>query len=203
MAFPIKGVDYPTAWIKFMTEDQIQVCVGKCAAEINKLYKNTPVVLVCLLKGAVWFYVDLTRKLTIPYSTYFVEASSYKDGQTQAESVEILSKINPDKFIGKKIILVDELYDNGTTMELLKTEINKQTGIKYEDIFTLAFFKKNKPMTHKYAGTLDLYSVMLPDLWFVGYGLDDKQEKRGWLDLYAVPKADGVPKTADDMKFFK
>ena len=88
-------------------------------------------------------------------------------------------------------------------MELLKNEINKQTGIKYEDIFTVELFKKNKLMTHEYTGTLDLYGIMLPDLWFVGYGLDDKQEKRGWSDLYAVPKTDGVNKTEDDMKFFK
>ena len=46
--------------------------------------------MVCILKGCAYFFVDVTRKLTIPYSTYFLEASSYHNAQTQSESVELL-----------------------------------------------------------------------------------------------------------------
>jgi len=28
----------------------------------------------------------------------------------------------------------------------------------------------------------------VPDVWLVGYGLDDRQEKRGWSHLFGVPK---------------
>lgn len=38
----------------------------------------------------------------------------------------------------------------------------------------------------------------LPDLWLVGYGLDDKGDKRNILDLWAMPKTKGVPLTQDD-----
>lgn len=195
-------IDVPTSWSKYMDHTEIATYVDYCAQQINKQFKDTPIVLVCILKGAAWFFVDLTRKLTIPYSTYFVEASSYGNEQTQSEEVEILSKIIPSKFIGKSVILIDELYDNGTTMELLKNKISKDANIDYSNMYTCAIFKKNKPVTHKYLGKLDIFGVYVPDVWLVGYGLDDNQEKRGWMDLYIVPKVDGVSKSKDDISIF-
>lgn len=47
----------------------------------------------------------------------------------------------------------------------------------------------------------DLYGLMLPDVWVVGYGLDDAQEKRGWTNLYGVPKIDSISPTEDDGLF--
>ena len=46
------------------------------------------------------------------YSCYFLEASSYV-GQKQSESVIFSSKINKSKFEGHRIVLLDELFDNG------------------------------------------------------------------------------------------
>lgn len=197
-----KGVHYPNDWKLYMLDTEIQKYVLNCANMINNKFDGIPIVLVCILKGASWFFCDLTKKLTIPYTTYFIEASSYKNGQTQEETVEILSRIVPSKFNNKKVILVDELYDNGTTMENIKKAVSDKANVSYDDIYTMALFKKNKPSTHKYTGTLDMYGVDVADVWLVGYGLDDQQEKRGWIHLFAVPKIEGIPKTNDDYAIF-
>jgi hypoxanthine phosphoribosyltransferase len=64
--------------------------IRQVAARIDTLFEGKEIVVVCILKGCVYFYVDLTRYMTIPFSSYFIEASSYHNRQTQAETVELL-----------------------------------------------------------------------------------------------------------------
>jgi hypoxanthine-guanine phosphoribosyltransferase len=157
-----------------------------------------------------------------PYTVYFIEASSYKNSQTQLESIEILSIINPAKFENKTVILIDELYDNGTphvcginpparssaslpsgftTIQFVKEKIVQSTSIKNTDIYTCVLFKKNKQNT-TFISDVDIYGCTVPNVWLVGYGLDDKQEKRGWVNVYAVPKNSDIEKTDDDIIIF-
>ena len=198
----LRNVNVKDEWRLILKEEQIQQHVNECANKINELFEGKEIILVCILKGAVWFFSDLTKKLVIPYSTYFIEASSYKNSQIQAETIEILSVLNPKKFEGKHVILIDELYDNGTTLEHIKKAISEKTSTKYDDIFTCTLFKKNKPISHPDACKLDLYGCFVPNVWLVGYGLDDQQEKRGWTQLWAAPKSEGIEKTEDDIKVF-
>jgi hypoxanthine phosphoribosyltransferase len=186
-------------WKLILTDCEIDHFVQKCADKINNTdFHGKEIVIVGILKGAVFFFVDLVKKLNIPYTCYFVEAGSYKNKQTQDEKVEILSIINPTKFIGKHVILIDELFDNGTTLHFVKHEISRQGNVPLENITTCTLFKKKKE-TH-FEGP-DFYGVEVPDVWLVGYGLDDRQEKRGWTHLFGCPKLNGLPKTEDDSIF--
>lgn len=195
----LRGVDIANQWLLLLTEDEIQRGVRKVAAEINRVFEGQDIVILSILKGCVYFFVDVTRCLTIPYSTYFIEASSYHDEQVQSNEVELLSKIVPSKFKSKKIVLLDELYDNGATLDAVKCKLMQILGKPADDIYTCCLFCKEKPTR----------SFPLPDLcgfpntpnvWVVGYGLDDAQEKRGWKDLWAIPKAPGLAKVdADEM----
>lgn len=65
------------------TDREIQLCVRYIAQEINKRFVGKDILLCAVLKGAYFFLADLTRLLTIPYTTYFVEASSYGESQQQ------------------------------------------------------------------------------------------------------------------------
>lgn len=64
----------PNQWKMILSSDQINKCVQYCANIINEKFKNKNVVLTCILKGAVYFFVDLSRLLTIQHSCYFIEA---------------------------------------------------------------------------------------------------------------------------------
>jgi hypoxanthine phosphoribosyltransferase len=180
-----------------ISKAEIQKSVCKCASVINAKFAGKDVVVVGILKGAVYFYVDLTRKLTIPHSCYFIEATSYHDSQSQS-GLSIFSSIASGKFTNKHVILVDELYDGGKTMDAIKRAIHEKANVPYDMIFTCALFKKNKKTEYP---ALDLYGISLPDVWVVGYGLDDKQQNRHFESLYAVPKIEGIEKTDDDKMF--
>jgi len=190
-------------WKIVVTFEEIILAVKFVAAKINHIfYKHTkPIVLCGILKGVYVFMSDLTRYLTIPYSVYFVEASSYKDSIVQSETVELLSKLIPSKFVGHTVILLDELFDHGATMATLKQKLldNSALNLRVEDIFTCTLFAKN---THSDFPPPNLVGLdKLPNVWLVGYGLDDRGEKRGWKHLYAVPKPLGSYLTEDDKMF--
>lgn len=176
-----------------MRKFEIEDCISKCAERLNFLFENKKVVLVCILKGAVFFYVDLVRKLTMPYSCYFIGASSYSNGQN-AGTVKISTLIEPSKFVGREIIIIDELYDNGHTLQAVKEALYKQVSVP--SIFTCTLFWKDS----KGSGP-DLWGAIVPDVWLVGYGLDNNQEDRGLTDLWACPKEKGIPESKDDQIF--
>ena len=187
-------------WKLLITEKEINDINDYVASVINKKFIGKNIVIASILKGAVYFTVDLTRRLTIPYSLYFLESSSYKNKQTQCEELELLSKIVPSKFEGKTVILIDELFDNGLTLHQVKNKLLEEVPtLKATDIFTCVLFKKNKEI--KYPSPDLIGFDMLPNVWVVGYGLDDKQEKCGWKHLFAVPKSDGILKHPHDDLF--
>lgn len=196
----LRGVNVAEEWRLVLTENEIDLVVQKCADVVNTFFEGKEIVLACILKGAVFFFSDLAKKIKIPFSCYFIEASSYKDKQTQQDSLEILSKIIPSKFAGKYVILIDELFDNGHTMIHVKEAIHREGLVPSEKIFMMPLFKKRKGVTADTDGP-DFYGIEVPNVWLVGYGLDDRQEKRGWTYLYACPKVEGVPKTDDDVIF--
>lgn len=193
----LRGVDVAKEWRLILTSEEIKLAIQELAKIINHKFENKNVVVVCILKGASYFFVDLTRELIIPHSTYFIEASSYRDSQTQSE-VEVCSRIVPSKFENKEVILIDELYDNGSTLEMIRNKIIKVGNVPQEKIFTCTLFKKNKKTNHPEP---NLYGLIVPDVWLVGYGLDDCQEKRNWTYLYACPKSVNALASEDDLLF--
>ncbi len=193
----LKGEDIVDNWKLLLTEEEILKCVEKCAAYINEHFEGKDIVLTCILKGASYFFIELAKRIVISCTWYFIEASSYKDDQTQDHQIEILSVINPSKFKGKQVILIDELFDNGFTMSEIKKHIAHDAHLSLDDVFCCALFKKK----HSIYGTPDLFGIEVPNVWLVGYGLDDKQEKRGWSHLFACPKTNDSLKTEDDALF--
>eukprot|EP00008_Paramoeba_atlantica_P002990 CAMPEP_0201489272 /NCGR_PEP_ID=MMETSP0151_2-20130828/21669_1 /ASSEMBLY_ACC=CAM_ASM_000257 /TAXON_ID=200890 /ORGANISM="Paramoeba atlantica, Strain 621/1 / CCAP 1560/9" /LENGTH=243 /DNA_ID=CAMNT_0047874807 /DNA_START=13 /DNA_END=744 /DNA_ORIENTATION=- len=191
----LRGVGCEKQWRLLLKAKEIDHVLDVLAERLNTLFEGKDVVITCILKGAVYFLVDLTRRLKIPYSVYFLEASSYKH-QKQGETVEMLSKIIPSKFVNKHVLLVDELWDNGKTLESVKNHLIEKIGHDKKDVSTCTLFLKEKnPNVYPLP---NLYGLVLPNVWVVGYGLDDNQEKRGWEHLFGIPKIEGIPKGPDD-----
>jgi hypoxanthine phosphoribosyltransferase len=175
-------------WRLLLTDTEIQLTVRWLAAEINRRFIGEQIVITGILKGVFMFMADLCKHITIPHTTYFVEASSYQ-GTVQGDKVQFLSKLVSSKFEGRKVVLLDELYDNGKTLNSVKDELCSQLGKPADEVFTCTLFAKNK---HTAWPNPDLVGFdAFPDVWLVGYGLDDGGEKRGWPHVFGVPKPDG------------
>jgi hypoxanthine phosphoribosyltransferase len=98
----VRRVD--TAWLgAAQTEAEIDLSCRFVAAELNAKFRGQHIVLCGILKGVYVFLSDLTKHLTIPYSVYFVEASSYGDKQ-QAGELQFMSQLVPSKFHNRKVM---------------------------------------------------------------------------------------------------
>lgn len=195
-----------SGWRLLLTSDDINTFVQKCADHLNNkfldLYLNgEKITIMCILKGGVYFHVDLTRKLKFECSQYFINAKSYNNSQSQDDQIQLsnLDGIEPCKFKDRHIIIIDELFDNGKTLCNVKNKIMELSEVKDDHIYTCTLFKKRKS-NNKYPNP-DFYGVEVPNVWLVGYGLDDKQEKRQWNCLFGCPKSEGIDKTSDDDMF--
>jgi hypoxanthine phosphoribosyltransferase len=176
-----------------LANEEIDAGIRIVAHRIETWARGERVILVGILKGAFMFMSDLCRALIRPYSVYFVEASSYKDGRQQG-GMTINAELSTSKFTDAtskrphKIVLVDELLDNGKTMQEMKLYfLNKLNGTHTEnDVLTCCLFSKSRERVYPEADITGIPN--LPDLWLVGYGLDDRGTKRGWSELFAMPK---------------
>lgn len=190
-------------WKLLADHKTIKKHIQKCAEYINANFVGKDVVLTAVLKGAIYFFTRLSQKLVIPHSVYTIEVSSYSDSQKQ-DNVKINSNIVPEKFANKTVIIVDELYDNGHTMETVKQHICQTCKLPDSNILTCTLFKKikgNSFLEDCKNGGPDLYGMLVPDVWLVGYGLDHKQYLRNWTSLYACPKSEDIKKSIDDELF--
>jgi len=172
----LKGENCLRDWRLLLTEDELKLAVQLTAREIEKRFEGQDIVLTCILKGASYFTVDVSRAVTIPNSLYFIEASSYGNEQTQQVKVELLSILVPSKFKGRKVVLLDELFDNGVTLNSVKAKLIEELKLKVEDVFTITLLSKLKETHHPPPDFVAFPYV--PDVWVVGYGLDDAQEKK-------------------------
>jgi len=186
-------------WKLLLTAQELDDMVTKVAKKIDLVCVGRELVLVCILKGSAYFTVDLSRELTIKHTIEFVRAKSY-DGQKRKALSLTQHDLNPADFEGKKVVLVDELLDSGHTLLGIKSVFLE--FMKPEDIMTCVAMDKKLTDDKEKVLEADIVGMDVPDVWLVGYGLDDHGYYRNSRNVYAVPKKDGLPKTKDDILVF-
>ena len=156
------------------TEEEIASRVKEIAAQVSEDYKDIkkPLLTVGILNGAVMFYTDLVRRLSVPVHFDFLIASSYDANSQSSGKVNILKNIDNDPK-GRDILLIEDIVDSGTTMDYLITYF-KSRGANSVKICTLL----NKPSRHKVEVEIDYCGFEVPDEFIVGYGLDFAQHYR-------------------------
>jgi len=156
------------------TEEEIAARVKELSAKISEDYKDIakPLLTVGILNGAVMFYTDLVRRVSIPVHFDFMIASSYDANTHTSGKVNILKNLDNDPK-GRDILLVEDIVDSGTTMNYL-VEYFKDKGAKSVKVCALL----NKPSRRKIDVDVDYCGFEVPDEFIVGYGLDFAQHYR-------------------------
>ena len=164
----------------YLSEQEVQSCVRKLAEQIADDYKSIlrpgeDLLLVCVLKGAAPFAVDLARqlaKLGVPLVTDFVAYASYGSGTSSSGDVrELLTLQVPVK--DRHILVVEDIIDSGRTMQKF---INRLRSMYCSSISLCALF--NKACRREVQIRINYCGREIPDDFIVGYGLDYDQKHR-------------------------
>ena len=163
---------------KIITKEQIRDRVEELAQQISidhmKSSNSLPPVMICVLNGALHFFSDLTRMMSIYCEIDCIRLKSY-EGQDNSGGVTITKDIELD-LQGKRVYIVDDILDTGATMIEALHMVNSRRAA---DVKVVTLIKrKSSPLI------TDSHAFEIEDQWVVGYGLDDNGIKRELLDIY-------------------
>ena len=157
----------------YLTEEEVQKGISTLADKLNNFYNNEELYMVCVLKGAVMFGVDLAKRLTMPLKMEFIRLSSYGSGTTYSGKVNAVDIKLPD-LNDKNVLIVADIIDTGHTakflMDFMKHNFHAKT-LKFCSLLD----KKSKREVNIDA---DYYCFDVEDKFLVGYGLDVDQNYR-------------------------
>ncbi len=149
------------------TRQEIAQRVEELGKELQDRLQGERPVMVCVLKGAVFFFADLCRSMTCPVDLDFLQVSSY--GMNAASSGEVCMKKDLEWDItGRTVVLVEDIVDSGLTLRYLE-KLFSQRGAK--QVLTVAFLDRGTPAT-------DLCGFSVGGEFVVGYGLDYAEHYR-------------------------
>ena len=155
----------------FLEEDEIQKRIAEVAAQIDKDYNGEDVVIISILKGAIFFTVDLVKKMKTPIELEVMQISSYSGTESTGE---LIVKKDLDRDIeGKNVLVVEDIIDTGTTLSYLREYLLSKNP-KTLKIAVLA----DKVERRKVDVPLDYKCFEIPDKFVVGYGFDVDEQGR-------------------------
>lgn len=158
--------------IKIMfEEDEIQQRIRNVAEEIDKDYKGKEIIIVSVLKGAIFFTVDLVKKMKTPIELEVVQVSSYSGTESTGE---IIVKKDLDRSIeGKDVLIIEDIVDTGRTLKYLKEYLLS----KNPNSVKIAVFVDKKER-RKVDIDIDYTGFVIPNKFVVGYGFDVDEKGR-------------------------
>ncbi len=148
------------------TEKQIAARVEALGMELTKEYKDKKPVMVCVLKGASFFFIDLIRQMDCMIDMDFISVSSYGAGSKSSGVVKLIKDLDMD-ITGRYVVLVEDIIDSGLTLSYLKEFFGAR---KPASIRTISFL--DKVARHPSHMKTDYCGFEIPDEFVVGYGLD-------------------------------
>lgn len=155
-----------------LSEDEIREKVRELGGKITADYKNSNLMLVTVLKGAVVFLADLMRQIDVPAEIDFMVVSSYGSGVKSSGVVKIVKDLDVP-LAGKDILIVEDILDSGLTLSYIK-ELLESRGPRSIRIATLL----DKPSRRKVDLQADYIGFSVPDEFVIGYGLDYDEKYR-------------------------
>jgi hypoxanthine phosphoribosyltransferase len=167
--------------------DALQRRIAELGEEISADYAGRDLLLVGVLKGAVFFMADLMRGLTIPCEIDFMAISSYGDSTDSSGVVRILKDLDIN-IEGRDVLVVEDIIDSGLTLSYLMRNLEAREPASLEICALLT-----KPERREIEVPVRYVGFEIPNRFVIGYGLDFGERYRnlpyvGVLDPRLVPE---------------
>lgn len=160
-----------------ISKEDIQNRINEVAKQLDEEYADKNPLMVCILKGAVMFFSDLTRAMTIPLAIDFMSLSSYGAGTRSSGEVKMIKDLD-GKVEGRDIIIVEDIMDSGYTLTYLKKVLASRMPNSIKICCLL-----DKPSRREVDIQPDYVCFEVENQFVVGYGLDFDQKYRNLPEI--------------------
>ena len=168
---PRADVEAPIGEV-LVSADQLQRRVSELGAEISRDYADRSLLLVGVLKGAVFFLSDLMRFIEIPVEVDFMAVASYGSATDSSGVVRILKDLDV-AIEDRDVLIVEDIVDSGLTLQYLIRNLGSRNPRTLEVCALLTKPERRKvDLPTRYVG------FEIPDRFVVGYGLDYDERHR-------------------------
>ena len=169
-------------------EDDLQRRIADLGDEISADYRGRDLLLLGVLKGAVFFMSDLMRRLTIPCEIDFMAISSYGASTDSSGVVRILKDLDIN-IEGRHVLVVEDIIDSGLTLSYLMRMLESREPASLEICALLT-----KPERREIDVDVRYTGFEIPNRFVIGYGLDFAERYRN-LPYVAVLHPDLIPES--------
>lgn len=154
-----------------ITEQEIASRTRELAKQIQREYNNEEIVIVCILKGATFFAVELAKRIESDTIIDFMKVSSY-EGTESTGKINFTLDISED-ITGKNVLIVEDIVDTGRTLAYVKKYLESKNP-KSVKICTML----NKKERRVVELNPEYVAFDIPDKFVIGYGLDYDEKYR-------------------------
>jgi hypoxanthine phosphoribosyltransferase len=167
-------------------EETLAARVVELGGEVSADYEGRDLLLIGVLKGAVFFMADLMRHLTVACEVDFMAISSYGDATDSSGIVRILKDLDIS-IEGRDVLVVEDIIDSGLTLSYLMRNLESREPASLEVCALLT-----KPSRREIDVPVRYVGFEIPNKFVVGYGLDFAERYRnlpyvGVLDEHLLP----------------
>jgi hypoxanthine phosphoribosyltransferase len=152
--------------------DDLRHRVRELGQEISRDYAGRSLLLIGVLKGAVFFLSDLMRHIDVPCEVDFMAVASYGSATDSSGVVRILKDLDA-AIEGRDVLIVEDIVDSGLTLQYLLRNLGARNPGSLEVCALLTKPERRKvDLPTRYVG------FEIPNEFAIGYGLDHEERFR-------------------------
>jgi hypoxanthine phosphoribosyltransferase len=161
-----------------LSSQAIQDKVAELGAQVGADYRDAiaengqDLLLITVLKGAVFFVTDLARAIPVPTQLEFMAVSSYGSSTSSSGVVRILKDLDRD-INERDVLIVEDVVDSGLTLKWLLRNLATRRPRSLK-VCTLL----RKPDAIRVDLDIEYVGFDIPNEFVVGYGLDYAERYR-------------------------
>jgi hypoxanthine phosphoribosyltransferase len=161
-----------------LSPEAIQGKVAELGAQVGADYRgiiaenSQDLLLITVLKGAVFFVTDLARAIPVPTQLEFMAVSSYGSSTSSSGVVRILKDLDRD-INDRDVLIVEDIVDSGLTLSWLLRNLSTRHP---RSLRVCALLRK--PDAVRADVDISYVGFDIPNEFVVGYGLDYAERYR-------------------------
>lgn len=161
----------------FIPQQTVLTRIKELANQISSDYAGTEPILIGILNGAVFFFTDLIKEMTIPLRIDFIRAASYGRATSSSGSVKFTKDVElPVQ--GKHLIIVEDIVDSGLTLTQIMQVLKKREPASIKLCALIDKLERREKAVH-----VDYCGFQVSEGFLVGYGLDYNEQFRYLPDI--------------------